>query len=247
MRNADTGTDLTPPHDISLRPIKEHLPKGTNAEVLYDIMKRSRDILKDHPVNKKRISEGKNHAVSVWFWGEGRKPSLPLFEDLHHKKASVISAVDLIKGIAICSGMNSIDVENVTGNIDTNFSGKAQAAVKALKDGSDFVYIHMEAPDECGHRHEIDNKILAIELIDKEVVGPVMQAMEGEDVSVLVLPDHPTPLSLMTHVADPVPFVLYRSNSDDNNGAEMYSEKEGEKTGLFFESGPALLNAFLEE
>lgn len=247
LRNADTGTDLTPPHDISLKPIKEHLPKGTNAEVLYDIMKKSREILKDHPVNKKRIEQGKNPAVSAWFWGEGRKPSLTLFEELHGKKGSVISAVDLIKGIALCSGMQSIDVEGVTGNVDTNFSGKAQAAIDALKSGSDFVYVHMEAPDECGHRHEIDNKVLAIELIDKEVVGPVVEAMQGEDFSVLVLPDHPTPLALMTHVGEPVPFVLYRSNSDKVNGAELYSEKEGEKTGLYFESGPALLSHFLEE
>ena len=245
LRDAETGADLTPPHDISLKPVRDYLPKGTNSELLLSIINTSRRIFKDHPVNLKRIAEGKHPATSVWFWGEGRKPSLKLFEDEYGLKGAVISAVDLIKGIAICAGMDSIDVEGATGNVDTNFKGKAMAAVKALRDGADYVYIHMEAPDECGHRHEVDNKILSIEKIDSDVVRVIKEEMAGEDYSMMILTDHPTPIEVMTHVSDPVPFVIYRSGKVLGNGAHMYSEKEGEKTGLFFESGPALLKYFL--
>ena len=245
LRNADTGTELTPPHDISLKPILEYVPKGGNAALLYNIMKKSREVFSEHPVNKKRIADGKNPATSVWFWGEGRKPSLPLFYNEHNLKGTVISAVDLIKGIAKCAGMESIDVVGATGNIDTNFAGKADAAIKALRSGAEFVYVHIEAPDECGHRHEVENKILSIEKIDNEIVGPILKAMEGEEYSMLVLPDHPTPLTLRTHVADPVPFVMYRSTEDITSGVDMYSEKAGKSTGVFENSGPALLKRFL--
>ena len=247
LRHADTGTQLTPPHDISLKPIAGHLPQNGNSDLLYRIMKESRSLLEDHPVNKKRIAEGKNPANSVWFWGEGRKPALPLFKTMHGLNAAVISAVDLIKGIAKCAEMQSIDVPGATGNVDTNFAGKAQAAVDALKNGADFVYVHMEAPDECGHRHEVDHKILAIEKIDSDVVGKIIKELQGEDYSMLILPDHPTPLCTRTHAADPVPYILYRSNADCASGVQSYTEKEAEKTGVFVSSGPELLKKFLQE
>ena len=247
LRHADTGTQLTPPHDISLKPIAGHLPQNGNSDLLYRIMKESRSLLEDHPVNKKRIAEGKNPANSVWFWGEGRKPALPLFKTMHGLNAAVISAVDLIKGIAKCAEMQSIDVPGATGNVDTNFAGKAQAAVDALKNGADFVYVHMEAPDECGHRHEVDHKILAIEKIDSDVVGKIIKELQGEDYSMLILPDHPTPLCTRTHAADPVPYMLYRSNADCASGVQSYTEKEAEKTGVFVSSGPELLKKFLQE
>ena len=247
LRHADTGTQLTPPHDISLKPIAGHLPQNGNSDLLYRIMKESRSLLEDHPVNKKRIAEGKNPANSVWFWGEGRKPALPLFKTMHGLNAAVISAVDLIKGIAKCAEMQSIDVPVATGNVDTNFAGKAQAAVDALKNGADFVYVHMEAPDECGHRHEVDHKILAIEKIDSDVVGKIIKELQGEDYSMLILPDHPTPLCTRTHAADPVPYILYRSNADCASGVQSYTEKEAEKTGVFVSSGPELLKKFLQE
>ena len=247
LRHADTGTQLTPPHDISLKPIAGHLPQNGNSDLLYRIMKESRSLLEDHPVNKKRIAEGKNPANSVWFWGEGRKPALPLFKTMHGLNAAVISAVDLIKGIAKCAEMQSIEVPGATGNVDTNFAGKAQAAVDALKNGADFVYVHMEAPDECGHRHEVDHKILAIEKIDSDVVGKIIKELQGEDYSMLILPDHPTPLCTRTHAADPVPYILYRSNADCASGVQSYTEKEAEKTGVFVSSGPELLKKFLQE
>ena len=247
LRHADTGTQLTPPHDISLKPIAGHLPQNGNSDLLYRIMKESRSLLEDHPVNKKRIAEGKNPANSVWFWGEGRKPALPLFKTMHGLNAAVISAVDLIKGIAKCAEMQSIEVPGATGNVDTNFAGKAQAAVDALKNGADFVYVHMEAPDECGHRHEVDHKILAIEKIDSDVVGKIIKELQGEDYSMLILPDHPTPLCTRTHAADPVPYILYRSNADCASGVQSSTEKEAEKTGVFVSSGPELLKKFLQE
>jgi 2,3-bisphosphoglycerate-independent phosphoglycerate mutase len=249
LRNAEDGTDLVPPHDISGRPIGEYLPRGGNANLLLDLMQMSRGLLRDHPVNKERIKKGKNPATSVWFWGEGRKPALPDFYGKFHKKGAVISAVDLIKGIAICAGMQSINVPGATGNIDTNFEGKAAAALHALAEGADFVYIHIEAPDECGHRHEIRGKVRAIELIDEKVVGPILKEMNArrEDFQLMVLPDHPTPLSLRTHTAEPVPYLIYRSNAKGLGGS--YTEAGARKTGLYRPEGHLLLNYFfgLEE
>ncbi|MDD6735524.1 MAG: cofactor-independent phosphoglycerate mutase, partial [Clostridiales bacterium] len=183
---------LTPPHDISDKRITDYLPKGENAERLLELMKKSEEILKNHPVNTKRIAEGKNPATSIWIWGEGSKPQLENFEEKYGLKASVISAVDLIKGIAICAGMKSIDVEGATGNWDTNFDGKAQAAFDALtKDGADLVYIHMEAPDECGHQGNADKKKLSVELIDQKVVGFLRNRLKKEQIEykMLILPD----------------------------------------------------------
>lgn len=247
LRDAETGTHLTPPHDISDKCVKDHLPKDGNASLLFRMMKESYVLLKDHPVNIKRIKNGKRPANSVWFWGEGRKPALPPFYEKYQKSGAVISAVDLIKGIAICSGMKSIDVPGVTGNIDTNFEGKTAAALDALANGDDFVYIHIEAPDECGHRHEIQNKVRSIELIDEKVAGPILNEMKKrqDDFSIMILPDHPTPLSLRTHTAEPVPYLIYRSNRETISGAK-YDEMSAKNSGLFISEGHLLLNYFFE-
>ncbi len=235
---------LTPPHDISDRKITDYLPKGEGADIILDMMKKSEKIFKNHPVNKKRIENGKHPATSIWVWGEGSKPMLDTFESKFNLKASVISAVDLIKGIAKCADMNSIDVEGATGNVDTNFDGKAKAALDSLKD-SDFVYIHMEAPDECGHRGEVDNKIKSIELIDEKVVGFLRENLKGTDYKMLIMPDHPTPLSLKTHVSDPVPYVIYDSRRE--NGSQLaYNEKNAEKTGKYIAEGYTLMSYFLD-
>ena len=174
--------NLTPPHDILEQNVANYMPKGEGSEILADIMIKSYDLLKNHPVNLARIDRGLKPANSLWIWGEGKKPALSSFEEKYGIKGSVISAVDLIKGIAICAGLDSIDVEGATGNVHTNFKGKAQAAVKALEDGSDFVYIHLEAPDECGHRHEIENKVKSIELIDKHIVGYIKDELEKKGI-----------------------------------------------------------------
>lgn len=233
---------LTPPHDISKRRVKEHLPKD---EQILNLMKKSYEFLKDHPYNIKRGQEGKKVASSIWVWGEGKRPQMDSFYKKFGVKGSVISAVDLIKGIGILTDMRSIDVDNVTGNIDTNFDGKAQACIDALKEGDEFVYVHMEAPDECGHRFEADNKKLAIELIDEKVIGPVCNYLEdsGEEFAILVLPDHPTPISTGTHSREPVPFFAY-CNTKEKDG-DLYSEETGFKSGLHIEKGHELMGRFL--
>ncbi len=234
---------LTPPHDISKKPVKEYIPKDKQ---ILELMKKSYEFLKDHPYNKKRIAEGKNPASSIWVWGEGKRPQMDSFYKKFNVKGSVISAVDLIKGIGILTDMRSIDVENVTGNIDTNFDGKAQACINALKDGDDFVYVHMEAPDECGHRFEADNKKLAIELIDEKVIGPVCEYLEGcgDDFAIMVLPDHPTPISTGTHARDAVPFFAY-CNKNEVEG-DLYNEDTALKTNIHIEKGHELMGEFLE-
>lgn len=240
---------LTPPHDISDRKITDYIPKGDYITELYDMMKKSYDLLMEHPVNKKRIAEGKRPANSIWLWGEGTKPKLDSFKGKFGKSASMISAVDLLKGIGKCAEMNVCQVEGATAYIDTNFDGKVQAAIDELKKGQDFVYIHIEAPDECGHRAEIQNKKLAIEIIDEKILAPLLAYLKdcGDDYSVMVLPDHPTPICLKTHTSDPVPFLIYRSNDEKNSGVSTFCEETAEKTGLYIELGCTLMNRFLAE
>lgn len=240
----DIGT-MTPPHDITGKPIKEYVPAHPNAEKLYELMKKSYELLKDHPVNIERIKKGLRPANSIWLWGEGVRANLVDFKEKYGLKGSMISAVDLLKGIGKFSGMNVVNVDGATGYIDTNFEGKAAAAISEFENGQDFVYIHVEAPDECGHRHEIENKVKSIELIDKYVLEPVAEYLKstGEAFRVLITPDHATPLSLKTHTNDPVPFMIYDS-SKDNNGVKSFNEKTASETGLFVEKGHTIMDLF---
>lgn len=238
---------LTPPHDITGKKIKEFIPQGDNVEKLYDLMVKSYDLLKDHPVNIERVKNGKRPANSIWLWGEGQKPLLDSFESKFGVKGSVISAVDLLKGIGICAEMSTPDVEGATGYIDTNFTGKLEAAVQEFKNGQDFVYIHVEAPDECGHRGETENKVKAIELIDDLIITPLVDYLNntGENYSILICPDHPTPLCIKTHTSDPVPFLLYRSNDIKNSGVTVFDEASAEETGIYIEDGFTLMDKFI--
>ena len=239
---------LTPPHDILGKHIAPYMPSGDNSDMFIGLMKKSHEILAGHPVNKSRISRGLRPANSIWLWGEGRKPALPGFAGKYGLSGSVIAAVDLIKGIGICAGLDVIEVEGATGNINTNFRGKAEAALKELKNGKDFVYIHIEAPDECGHRFEIENKVKSIELIDELVVGTLLEGLaDYDDFGIMVLPDHPTPLSLRTHTADPVPYVIYRKSCSKPSGVAGYDEFEAQKTGIFIEHGHKLMDRFLQK
>ena len=235
---------LEPPHDHLTQKAGPYLP---GEEVLRSFMERSFDFLNNHPINQQRAAQGKNKANSLWFWGAGTKPSLENFEEKTGKKGAMISAVDLLKGIAVGSGMKVCQVEGATGSIDTNYEGKAQAAMDALlKDGCDFAYIHVEAPDEMGHQGHLKEKILAIEDLDRRIIAPIKVAMEaaGEEFRMLVLPDHPTPLRIRTHSSDPVPYVLYDSTRQQRKIAH-YNEKEAAATGNFVPMGHMLLEQFL--
>ena len=239
---------LTPPHDITGKVITDYIPKGEAVDELYDLMKKSYDLLKDHPVNQARIARGKRPANSIWLWGEGTKPLLDNFSEKFGIKGSMISAVDLLKGIAICAGMKSVDVEGATGYIDTNFDGKCKAAIDEFKNGADFVYIHVEAPDECGHRGEIENKVKAIELIDEHILKPVTDFLRTfDDFAVLVCPDHPTPLSIRTHTSNPVPYLIYDSKNEVDSGVSKFCEEEAKKTGNYIEKGFTMMDYFLSK
>lgn len=236
--------ELTAPHDILTRRIGEYLPQD---EILRDMMVRSYEILKDHPINRKRRAAGKNPANSAWFWGAGTRPELTSFEEKNKVKGAMISAVDLLKGIAVGAGMHNIIVEGANGGLHTNYKGKAEAAVKALlEDGYDFVYVHIEAPDEMGHQGSAEDKIKAIEYIDEKVIGTVAEALQdsGTDFRMLVLPDHPTPVRVRTHTSEPVPYMLYDSTKPEA-GCREYSEKAGRESGRFLEEGYRLLDHFL--
>ncbi len=237
---------LTPPHDILERKVADYMPKGEGSEYIYDMMVKSYDILNNHPVNTAREKRGLKKANSIWIWGEGKKPLLSDFKEKYGLKGAVISAVDLIKGIGMCAGLDVIEVEGATGNINTNFDGKAKACLKALDDGCDYVYIHMEAPDECGHRHEVENKVKSIELIDEKVVGRIRKVLDekGTDYRMLVLPDHPTPLCLRTHTRDVVPYIIYDSTKDVS-GVKTYTEETAKESGIVINEGYKLITRFI--
>lgn len=238
--------DMTPPHDISGRVVGEYLSKSENAVPLIDMMKKSYDVLKNHPVNQKRIAEGKRPGNSIWLWGEGNKPILPSFESLYGLKGAVISAVDLLKGIGISAGMATPEVEGATGYIDTNFKGKAECALEELTNGKDFVYIHIEAPDECGHRDEPHNKVRAIELIDELVLSTLLEGLkEYDDYKIMILPDHPTPIVTKTHARDPVPYMIYHK-TNPKNGVDTINEETAKATGNFIEKGATIIGRFLK-
>lgn len=237
---------MTPPHDISGRVIGKYISDSENAKKLTDMMRASYSFLKEHPVNKKRIREGKLPANSIWLWGEGSRPSLPSFFELYGLKGSIISAVDLLKGIGKCAGMNTPDVVGATGYLDTNFEGKAQAAVDELKNGCDFVYIHIEAPDECGHRNEPENKVRSIELIDERVLPVILNYLNTlDDYKLMILPDHPTPIATKTHASDPVPYMIYRKTKE-MEGVASINETTAKQTGNFVEIGHTLMQKFID-
>ncbi|MCI8604485.1 MAG: cofactor-independent phosphoglycerate mutase [Ruminiclostridium sp.] len=246
----DKGTldigSLTPPHDITGRKITDYLGVNENGKKLLDMMKKSYVLLKDHPVNKKREEKGLRPANSIWLWGEGVRKELTSFEEKYGLKGAMISAVDLLKGIGKFTGMKVIDVEGATGYIDTNFGGKAKSAIDSLKSGSDFVYIHVEAPDECGHRFETENKVKSIELIDELILGPILKEFEGEEIRVLICPDHPTPLALKTHTNAPVPYLIYDSGRAEK-GVDNFCEESAEKTGNYVGAGHTLMERFLKK
>lgn len=235
---------LEPPHDHLTQKAGPFLPEET---VLREFMVKSFDILNNHPLNVQRAAEGKNKANSLWYWGAGTKPSLRSFREKTGLKGAMVSAVDLLKGIAVGAGMTVCQVEGATGSIDTNYEGKAQAAIDSLlKDGCDFAYIHVEAPDEMGHQGALHHKVQSIEDLDRRLIAPMKQAMEeaGEDFRMLVLPDHPTPLRIRTHCAEPVPYVLYDSRIQRKSIAH-YTEAEAKATGLFEPQGCKLMEKFL--
>lgn len=238
-------TELTPPHDVLGRVVGEYLPQD---QYLRKMMEKSYDILNNHPLNIERAKKGLNKANSIWFWGAGTRPALDSFEGKYGKKGAMISAVDLLKGIAEGTGMHNIDVPGANGTLETNWEGKAEAAVKALlEDNYDFVYIHMEAPDEMGHQGSLERKIKAIEYLDSRVLARLIEKMDasGEDYRVLVMPDHPTPVSCRTHTSDPVPYMLYDSTIN-KSATWLYNEKDAAKSGNVVEKGYTLMGRLLK-
>lgn len=241
----DKNLELTPPHDISDRNIKDYLPAGGDANTLQELMNKSVAILTIHPVNVARQANGLKPATSIWLWGQGGKPALPGFYAKYQLQGSVVSAVDLVKGLGICAGLTPVKVPGATGGIVTDFAGKAKAALDELKQGQDFVYLHIESPDEAGHQGETERKIWSIEQIDQEVIGQVISELDSfDDIRVMVLPDHPTPISVRTHTKDPVPFMLFDKRCPVNSAADGYDEDTA-SLGRFFASGPELMDFFI--
>ena len=237
---------LTPPHDVLGQVIEPYLPKDP---MLYEMMKKSFEILKHHPLNEERKRKGLRPANCCWFWGAGTKPLLSDFEGEYQKKGVMISAVDLLKGIAVGAGMDNIEVEGANGGLHTNYEGKARAAVKALtEEGYDFAYIHVEAPDEMGHQGSVEKKVQAIENIDTRVIKTLMDGFEraGTDYRMLVLPDHPTPICIRTHTGDDVPYLLYDSAAEEK-GPAVYNEKTAAETGIVWHDGYKLMGHLLQE
>ena len=238
--------ELTPPHDILGKQIGEFLPE---EERLKEMMKKSFEILDHHPVNEERAKKGLNKANSIWFWGAGTRPALDQFEGKTGMKGAMVSAVDLLKGIAVGAQMRNLDVEGANGGLDTNYKGKAEAALQALLEkGDDFAYIHVEAPDEMGHQGNVEHKIQAIEYLDDQVVRIVKEGLEkaGEDFRMLIGPDHPTPIAIRTHTKDPIPFMIYDSRKSLGS-MEEYSEEAAGSTGLVVEHGYELMNRLLQK
>ncbi|MBO4979310.1 MAG: phosphoglycerate mutase, partial [Clostridia bacterium] len=247
-KNGDDKYNFMRPHDILGKRIGEYLPRVEDGGAEFrDIMKRSFDILNHHPINEARRARGLKPANSIWLWSPGKKPQLPSFKEKWGLNAAVISAVDLIKGIGICAGMKNYDVEGATGNVKTNYKGKAEAAIDAFRSGSNYVYIHVEAPDECGHRAELENKVLSIELIDEKILSPVYEYLKstGEDFRILILPDHPTPIRLRTHTIDPVPFMIYDS-AKTYGGVDSFSEQSAEKMNNYIPNGYTLMDLLVK-
>lgn len=245
-RNGKDQLTSTPPHDITGRSILDYFPKGDGADKLICLMNSSQMVMSSHPVNKKRGEEGKTPANSIWLWGHGRSPRMETYRERFGLSGAVISAVDLIRGIGIYAGLDIIKVPGATGYIDTNYSGKAEAALAALQT-HDYVYLHVEAPDEAGHGGNLEHKLKAIEDFDALVVGPVLEGIrQFGEYRILCTPDHPTPLRLMTHTSDPVPFILYGGEERENPAVGGYDEDEAHKTGLVLEDGFRLMEMMMK-
>lgn len=246
MHDGVEETVLVPPHDVLEQRVGEHLPKGEGADFITELMKKSYEIMKDHPVNLARVEKGLNPANTMWIWGQGKKPKLSSFHDKYGITGAAVSAVDLIKGIGICAGLEAPDVPGATGNIHTNYKGKADATIAAYESGKDFVYIHVEAPDECSHQGDLKDKLLSLKYIDEQVLAPVLAYLEKtkEPYRILIVPDHRTPLEIRTHSSEPVPFILYDSESaGEENSDHRFCEVSGE-AGTYFDSGYALADHF---
>jgi 2,3-bisphosphoglycerate-independent phosphoglycerate mutase len=246
-KGGETGMTCTPPHDFTGKPLEGRLPRGNSSDVLIETMNRALAVLRDHPVNRDRVRQGKPPANSLWLWGQGKAPRLTPFKDRYGLSGSMISAVDLMKGIGIYAGFDIIDVPGATGYLDTNYVGKAEYALEELHGkGKDIVYVHVEAPDEAGHNGDLPGKIQAIEDFDGKVVGTLRRGMkEGEDFRILILPDHPTPVALRTHTSEPVPFILYDSREREQCG-RTYDEENGRASGWLIENGTDLIEQFLK-
>lgn len=240
-------TDFSRPHDIIGKRIGDHRPLNASSRPMWELQRASYDFLNDHPVNLARANAGKRKANSLWLWSPGKKPSLPDFSELTGLRGSVVCAVDLIKGIGLCAGLNVPHVPGATGTLDTNYPGKMEAALRELEQGADFVYVHVEAPDECGHQGSYIDKIEAIQRIDSEILCPLLRQLHrsGEPFRLLLLPDHPTPVYARTHTHDAVPFVLYDSAAERDSGITCYSERSGFDGGVFLPKGEDLLRLLL--
>ncbi|MBR3290509.1 MAG: cofactor-independent phosphoglycerate mutase [Clostridia bacterium] len=239
---------ITPPHDISGRVVGEYLPTDPAAAPLLDMMQKSVELFRDHPVNIARREKGLRPATSVWFWGQGSRPQLRNFEEKYGLRGAMISAVDLLKGIGRLTGMKVCLVDGATGYLDTNFEGKRDAALAALRDGCDYAYIHLEAPDECGHRGEIANKVKSIEAIDSRILAPMLEELRKMgDFTLLICPDHPTPLSTRTHARDPIPYLLYRSDRPLSGGPARFTEQTAAGTGLYLPAAHEMLSRMMND
>lgn len=247
--NGHTDYKCVPPHDILDKKAGPYLPEGKEAEHLIEMMHKSYYILKDHPVNKARIARGLNPANSLWIWGQGTRPELPDFNEKYGVRGAVISAVDLIKGIAMFAGLEVLKVDGIDGTKNTNFRGKAQAAIDAYNDGKDFVYLHVEGTDECSHQGDLTGKIKCAEDIDLKVVKPIYEYLQksGEEFRILVVPDHRTPLSIRTHTSDPVPFLIYDSRKETEvDNTKQFNERAAMASGNHIEEGYTLADRFFE-
>lgn len=250
ISNQKTQCDFVPPHDVLERITGDYLPKGKDAEMFIEMTKKSYELLADHPINKDRIARGLNPANSIWIWGQGTKPELPNLNQKYGVDGCVISAVDLIKGIGYFAGIERLEVEGATGNIHTNFEGKAKAAIDAYKGGKSFVYLHLEGTDECSHQGSLENKIKCAEYIDQRCVRPVIEYLReaGEPFKVLVVPDHRTPLSIRTHSSDPVPYLIYDSENETVvDTSKQFNEKSAYESGIHYEEGYMLTDYFFRK
>jgi len=245
-KNGNSELQTTPPHDISGKNIKPHLPKGDGAKKIITLMEKSKKILAHHPINERREKEGENPATSIWLWGQGKPLAIPSFSEKYSCSGAVISAVDLIKGIGLSAGLESIDVPGATGFLDTNYRGKAEYALDALKT-KNFVFVHVEAPDEAAHNGSIKDKIKAIEDFDDKVVGTVLKGIKQfPSFRIMVLPDHATPIRLKTHTSDPVPFVIYpRIDEGGDQKAQTFDEESARDSKLFISDGDKLMDFFI--